>query len=76
MTTEIFRKSPLDRFSQKGRLHSLKKKQKPSFQSFFFFIEIQLIYNVLISAVQQNDSVRHINTLLLCSFPLLFITGC
>ena len=46
---------------------------------FFFWkknlIEIQLIYNVvLISAVQQSDSVIHIY-LFLCSFPLWFIVG-
>ena len=30
------------------------------FMTFFFLIEVQLIYNVvLISAVQQSDSVKH-----------------
>ena len=47
--------------------------------SFFFFsilflfwsflIDVQLIYNVLASAVQQSDLAIHIN-----SFPLWFIT--
>ena len=36
----------------------------------FFLIEVQLIYNVSASAVQQSDLVTHIN-----SFPLWFITG-
>ena len=42
---------------------------------FFFilksFIEVQLIYNVvIISAIQQNDSVIHVNTSIL--FHILF----
>ena len=40
----------------------------------YFFIEIQLIYNVvLISAVQQSDSFIYSFS---SSFPLWFITGC
>ena len=35
-----------------------------------FLIDVQLIYNVLASAVQQSDLAIHIN-----SFPLWFITG-
>ena len=42
---------------------------------FLKFIEAELIYNiVLISAVQQSDSVTHIYSFLY-SFPLWFITG-
>ena len=42
----------------------------------FFFIEVQLIGDVvLISALQQSDSVIHIYTFFLISFPLWFITG-
>ena len=38
------------------------------------FIEVYLIYNVLISAIQQSDSVVHIYSFSY-SFPLWFITG-
>ena len=44
--------------------------------SFIFFnvIEVELVYNVvLISAVQQNESVIHMYVSY--SFPLWFITG-
>ena len=48
-------------------------------QIYFFFIEIQLVYNILlISAVQQGDSVVHayIYIYILCIFfPPWFITG-
>ena len=41
-----------------------------------FLIEVQLIYNVLISTVQQSDSVKSIYTFFLkYSFPLWFIVG-
>ena len=41
-----------------------------------FFIEVQLIYNVLVPGVQQSDSVIHIYTYSFSySFPLWFITG-
>ena len=41
----------------------------------FFLIKVYLMYNVvLISAVQQNNSVIHIYSFLY-SFPLCFITG-
>ena len=44
---------------------------------FIFLIEVQLIYNVvLMSAVQERDSVIHIYTFFfLDSFPLWFIIG-
>ena len=44
---------------------------------FKFFIEVQLIYNVVpISAVQQSDSVIHVCTFpFLYSFPFWLITG-
>ena len=42
---------------------------------FLHFIEVQLIYNVLISAVQQSDSVIHMYIFFSYSFPLWFITG-
>ena len=44
---------------------------------FFFFFKFYCrpsVYNVLISTVQQSDSVTHIHTLL-HTFPLWFITG-
>ena len=45
------------------------------FLNLIYFIEVELIYNVvLISAVQQSDSVIHIYSLS-DSFPLWFITG-
>ena len=45
-----------------------------SFFKFYFFIEVQLNYSVvLITAVQQSDSVIHI--FFSYSFPLRFITG-
>ena len=38
----------------------------------FFFIEVSSIYNVvLISAVQQNDSVIHIHTFFLIFFSIM-----
>ena len=77
VNTETFRKSPVDRFSRKGRLYSLLVFLKFPFSLFSFFIEVWLIYNVvLISAVQQSDSVIHIYIhSFLYSFPLWFITG-
>ena len=44
---------------------------------FFFLIEVQLIYSVvLVAAVQQNDSVIHTYIYPFSySFPLWFITG-
>ena len=44
----------------------------------YFFIEVELIYNVLfITAVQQSDSLiyiyKYIHILFLIFFPLLFI---
>ena len=46
---------------------------------FFLIIEVQLIYNVLISAVQQSDSVIH-NTYIYSFFKIylfyLFTFGC
>ena len=42
-----------------------------------FFIEVWLIYNVvLVSGVQQSDSVTRMYTFFSYSFPLWFITGC
>ena len=47
----------------------------PSEANSFFFIEVELTYNVvLVSDVQQSDSVLHIH-IILHSFPLWFITG-
>ena len=42
-----------------------------------FFIEVELIYNVVpVSAVQESDSVVHTHIYIyLHSFPLWFITG-
>ena len=41
-----------------------------------YFIELQLIYNVvLISAVQKSDSVIHKNKFFFIFFPLQFISG-
>ena len=43
---------------------------------FFFFIEVELIYNiVLVSTVQQSDSVIHVYTFFLVFFSIRFITG-
>lgn len=42
-----------------------------------FFIEVQLVYSVVLStAVQSSGSVLRIHSFLVCSFPLQFITGC
>ena len=43
-----------------------------SFLFFKFLIEVQLIYNILISAVQQSNSVTHTY---IYSFPLRFLSG-
>ena len=43
--------------------------------SFFFYIRVQLIYNVvLVSAAQQSDSVIHVSFLFSDSFHIQFIT--
>ena len=39
------------------------------------FVEVYLIYSVLISTVYQSDSVIHIYTFFSYSSPLWFITG-
>ena len=41
------------------------------------FIEVQLIYSVVLStAMQPSGSVSRIHSFLVCSFALQFITGC
>ena len=41
------------------------------------FIEVQLIYSVVLStALQPSGSVLRIHSFLVCSFVLQFITGC
>ena len=39
----------------------------PCVSTFFFFFKVLLIYNVIISAVQQSDSVKHIHASILIS---------
>ena len=39
------------------------------------FIEVYLIYNVLVSGIQQNDSIIHMYSCS-CCFPFWFIAGC
>ena len=41
-----------------------------SFASYLFYIRIELIHNVLVSGVQQNDSVLHTHVAIL--FQILF----
>ena len=43
---------------------------------YFFFIEVQLIYNVvLVSGIEQSDSITHTCMFFSDSFPLYFIIG-
>ena len=46
-------------------------KQKNIIFEIFFFSELWLNYNVLITAVQQSDSVTHIYTFLFILFSIM-----